>query len=547
MTLYRFLRRSSLIGTLTIGSTCVVSTAIAQLHDPPDLILRVAGDTGSASGDGTSWDAEDAFLYLQDAIDAAEAHLDGAPGDYVDIWVKGGDDGSVVYYPDEGDTQSNNDQVSTFVLSNHVQLLGGFGGNESNRDLRSPLANITILSGDLQQNDPTSTDNAYRVVNVGQFDGNDAVIDGFWVVSGKSTGNGAGMVIGHATGGPSVLRCTFFNNHALLGGGLYAKDGEYTIANCRFMYNSADAGGGYFQENGADVTLLNCLFDHNEATGSLLRDGGAIYNLADDLTIVNCTIADNIADDATGGVYNASVITVVNSILWGNTDGAGGTTTAQAQVNGGTATVTYNCIQGGGTSNNNINTDPDFITGYDLDTGSDCIDAGDTSTIQNAAYEDVFDLNNNADDTEATPDLDLDCRVAGEDVDMGAYEFQTESRPPCPADLFPVVGGDASVGPGDLGELLSNWGACGAPCPSDIFPVGAPSGTVGAGDLGELLANWGMCPRVDCGAEELGGGGEGGFGEQDWPEVELTEELYDWLTSTSLEDIFDWLCSLLEE
>jgi hypothetical protein len=64
---------------------------------------------------------------------------------------------------------------------------------------------------------------------------------------------------------------------------------------------------------------------------------------------------------------------------------------------------------------------------------------------------------------------------------------------PCASDLFPVGKPDGTVGPGDLGQLLSNWGDCPSPCPADLFPVGKPDGTVGPGDLGQLLSTWGQC------------------------------------------------------
>ena len=68
--------------------------------------------------------------------------------------------------------------------------------------------------------------------------------------------------------------------------------------------------------------------------------------------------------------------------------------------------------------------------------------------------------------------------------------------PSCPADIAPVGDEDGIVGPGDLAELLANWGPCDDPenCPADIAPVGVGDDEVGPGDLGELLASWGQCP-----------------------------------------------------
>jgi hypothetical protein len=62
----------------------------------------------------------------------------------------------------------------------------------------------------------------------------------------------------------------------------------------------------------------------------------------------------------------------------------------------------------------------------------------------------------------------------------------------------PVAGdltGDGVVGPGDLAELLAQWGKCPPPdegnCTADIAPQPDGDGSVGPADLAELLANWG--------------------------------------------------------
>ena len=67
---------------------------------------------------------------------------------------------------------------------------------------------------------------------------------------------------------------------------------------------------------------------------------------------------------------------------------------------------------------------------------------------------------------------------------------------PCGPDLFPpneICGaGDGVVDAGDLGQLLSAWGAC-VDCCADLFPESGGDGVVGPGDLGALLAAWGQC------------------------------------------------------
>jgi hypothetical protein len=289
------------------------------------------------------------------------------------------------------------------------------------------------------------------------------------------------------------------------------------------------------------------------------------------------TAPDNEADFNGGGIYNhtTQLLTVKNCILWGNSAGSG--TIAQQQLhNNGAATVTYTDLQqatGVFFGDGNINLDPQFVDpdsgDYDLASNSPCIDRAEGDDLVNT-YIDTFDLNMDGDQAEPTPDLRLDCRVVDDPnetnrggtgeypyADMGAYEYQIGALPPCDADIAPpgsgncLDDGDGGVGAPDLGELLANWGTPDNLC-ADIAPPGNLDGIVNAADLGQLLANWGMCERIRCdfgGSFAGGGGGEssGGFGEQDWPAVEMTEELYDWIMSSALDDIIEWLWSLLED
>ena len=83
----------------------------------------------------------------------------------------------------------------------------------------------------------------------------------------------------------------------------------------------------------------------------------------------NCTIADNTADNDGGGIWNGNSglpADIINSILWGNTDGPGGTTTTAQITNAGStnAAITYSDVQGGYSGTGNIGAlaadDPDF-------------------------------------------------------------------------------------------------------------------------------------------------------------------------------------------
>ncbi|MBL4658812.1 MAG: FG-GAP repeat protein, partial [Alcanivoracaceae bacterium] len=92
----------------------------------------------SAGGDGYSWNT--AFVNLQDALDVAVSNHE--------IWVAQG-----VYYPDVGGGQVDDDRLASFTLIDGVSIYGGFDGTETQLNQRDPETNITILSGDITQDD----------------------------------------------------------------------------------------------------------------------------------------------------------------------------------------------------------------------------------------------------------------------------------------------------------------------------------------------------------------------------------------------------------
>ena len=101
--------------------------------------------TPATGGNGATWGT--AYKYLQDALAAV------ADGD--EIWVAAG-----VYYPDEdeGGNVTDNDPMASFSLKTglkDVRIYGGFAGGETSRDQRDWDANLTVLSGDIEQNDST--------------------------------------------------------------------------------------------------------------------------------------------------------------------------------------------------------------------------------------------------------------------------------------------------------------------------------------------------------------------------------------------------------
>ncbi|HRJ59083.1 MAG TPA: hypothetical protein PLV64_22550, partial [Anaerolineales bacterium] len=306
----------------------VLAFSATGAHPTP---VRAAGviyvDTNaSGANNGSSWD--DAYLTLQDALAAA------ASGDQ--IWVAAG-----VYYPDAGVGQTNDDRMSTFQLIDGVEIYGGFAGTESLLSQRNISVNITILSGDIDQNDnnadadftaETTGDiigsNAYHVVRGGDATAT-TILDGFTITAGNADGttfdtqNGGGLFnwntnptvqnvifsgnnaeetnFGYGGGVYNYLitnpaqftNVTFTGNNAYAGGGM-AGDSDIVITGATFINNTAaNTGGGLEVSFGSGRTLTDVIFTNNTAVG-----GGAMSIQFTSPTLTNVTFSNNTADSA---------------------------------------------------------------------------------------------------------------------------------------------------------------------------------------------------------------------------------------------------------
>jgi len=338
-------------------------------------------DSASGNGDGTSW--ENAFRYLQDALEAA------APDDEIKV-AEG------TYKPDEGGGQTPGDRAATFQLISGVAIKGGYGGfGEPEPDARDVDTYVTILSGDIGTPGDNS-DNSYHVLNGSGAD-ETTQLDGFTITAGKAegsnpTGQGGGIYMG--LGSPTLINCTFIHNSAVRGGAVsnptYSSHNPSFIK-CKFIGNTAGIGGA-MESQGGSPTLTNCVFSGNTSTGS----GGGLNNMGySHATLINCTLSGNSAATTGGGILNAwatAGVEVLNCILWNNSDSGGSGESAQIRDVNDTVSVDYTCVQGlsgglGGTGN--IGDDPWFVDADGADDvvgtedddvhlleDSPCIDAG---------------------------------------------------------------------------------------------------------------------------------------------------------------------------
>jgi hypothetical protein len=100
----------------------------------------------------------------------------------------------------------------------------------------------------------------------------------------------------------------FTRNQTIWGGGGMAIRGEGTINDFSlFLENTAAGGGGLYISYSSVVTIEDTVFLRNESSGV----GGGIEN-RDDLTLTNCTLYDNQAEDG-GGISTSGPLTVISS------------------------------------------------------------------------------------------------------------------------------------------------------------------------------------------------------------------------------------------
>ncbi|MCB9336498.1 MAG: right-handed parallel beta-helix repeat-containing protein [Lewinellaceae bacterium] len=293
--------------------TCCLLLAIGQTAQAN---LRYVKPNASGAGDGSSW---------ADASDDLQAMIDDVG--VTEIWVAAG-----TYRP-----TSTTDRTISFVMKNGVAIYGGFAGGETSRGARDWTANLTILSGDLLQDDgqqpiatnaPTNTntgDNAFTVVNGSNTDAT-AILDGFIITAGHSNGNGpypdpnargGGMFINN--GAPTITNCTFSGNAApnAGGGGIYSTNSTgFVVSGCTFTGNYGYGGGGIYNSTSSVMQLTDCSFAENSATF-----GGAIYthSTSTQLTLENCSISNNSSLENGGGINSNSQLTLENCSISNNT------------------------------------------------------------------------------------------------------------------------------------------------------------------------------------------------------------------------------------
>lgn len=263
------------------------------------------------------------------------------------------------------------------------------------------------------------------------FDSNESqysTLNGFSIINGREL-NGAGIFIDEAD--PVIRNCILSDNTIVEGNG-----------------DGTGWGAGIYCHN-AGAEIINCLFINN----STVYSGGAVYmsNYTEITDVINCTIISNTADNG-AGIWCRNYGTVKNCII---RDNNGNQIAGEFEE----LSVTYSNIEGSWPGTGNIDANPLFIDAarknFNLQTGSPCIDAADTTVF--SGHLDTIDLNNNprAVNDHLSPDSGLTLAIpfAGNSAaDMGAYEYQ-----PCILTLKGDLNCDEQVNMLDLIILVNNW------------------------------------------------------------------------------------------
>lgn len=338
----------------------------------------------NGSGDGSSWAS--ASGDLQGMINVSAANDE--------VWVAAG-----MYKPTEnlsttGASTSNRDKA--FVLKSGVKIYGGFSGAETQLAQRDFTINVTILSGDLNNDNKASDGDCYHVVSSRNATAGIAVLDGFTIQHGFANGSGGitenAVEITRNTGGAIATRgtntqATYQNliikeNSAIShGGAVYIRTGGtaqvYSFINVRFENNTSTGGAGgavyaYPSINSPITTFTNCYFLNNAAatTGGAVHHTGTVASSA--INFIESRFEGNKATTSGGHFYNAAASASV----------------IKSTFSGGSSTVNGGAIYFVG---NNINISESRFTGNKATGNSGAIYLGTststTSVIEKCSFE----------------------------------------------------------------------------------------------------------------------------------------------------------------
>lgn len=316
----RILISKSIFWLITGISTSLFSGIIYVNDDSPC----------STTCDGTSWG--NAYKDLQLALAAATT------GDT--IWLAEGR-----YHPHVSDP------AVSFSITEGIKIYGGFSGSETLLSQRNYVNYVSVLSGDLFENDDNSNvdtsdvnrqENSRHIVEFYTAVSNQTILDGVYIYNGNAYSYlssasypAGGVEIYNVNADPVIRNCTFKFNISTFGGGALESYGRGLIENCVFQENvtqaSSNGGGAVKCVSGMATEFRNCIFEFNKAVGNGAGGAVLIQNNAQP-EFINCRFSNNTTVGATtegGAVYivssnNGAHGAFTNCIFNNNSAAAGG-------------------------------------------------------------------------------------------------------------------------------------------------------------------------------------------------------------------------------
>ncbi|MEK6675499.1 MAG: hypothetical protein AABZ47_07585, partial [Planctomycetota bacterium] len=298
----------------------IVCASLAHLSSANATVTIYVKQNATGANTGVDWD--NAFTNLDTALSSITVPNEV---DY-EVWVAAG-------------TYTPANLATGFVLKHDLAIYGGFVGTELSRSQRNWETNLTVLSGDVG-NDDTATcmsdtqctpgtygycldercigvNNSAHVVYVDESAEDDysATLDGFTITRGNAQqeiipgtfdeDGGGGVVF---VGGSATFRnCVIKENRASDGGGgMYSfSTMKARLSNVTIMDNVANHGGGIGAKNIGIVEITNSRIINNRAAGDGFEGYGGGAELegvsGSVVTMVNTLIAKNVASGSFGG------------------------------------------------------------------------------------------------------------------------------------------------------------------------------------------------------------------------------------------------------
>lgn len=236
-----------LFGALAVLVSLLAASERTVVAGPKVVFVDVDATPTDMIGDGKSW----ATAYVSLSIALA---LEAGPAEF---WVAEGTYHPIGFFGDP--------RLYRIVIGPGQEVYGGFGGAETEREARDPVAHRVILSGEI--GGASIFDNSYRVVSF-EFTGEEAaVLDGVTVTGGydeRTTAAGLAGGISIAGGAVSLRGVEVTDNAGRLGGGIYIAGGSpvldrVALARNALVRTGQDMEAGLLAEGGT-VTIEDSSF-----------------------------------------------------------------------------------------------------------------------------------------------------------------------------------------------------------------------------------------------------------------------------------------------